>query len=73
MDDEHRFTYFSEACSRVTGVRPETLLGRRRWEVGAPGAELEALQQYLRDLDERSPFREYIRGRIIEARPSLFL
>ena len=51
MDDELRFTYFSEAFSRVTGVRPETLLGRTHWEVGAPGAEPEALQQHLRELN----------------------
>ena len=63
MDDELRFTYFSEAFSSVTGVRPETLLGRTRREVGAPGAEPEALQQHLRDLDERRPFWEFVHTR----------
>ena len=63
MDDELRFTYFSEACSRVTSVCPETLLGRRRWEVGSPGAEPEALQQHLRDLDERRPHQEFVHPR----------
>ena len=41
-------------------VRPKTLLGRTRQEVVAPGAELEALQQHLRDLDERRPHREFV-------------
>jgi len=63
MDDKLRFTYFSEAFSNVTGVRPETLLGRTRREVGAPGAEPEALERHLRDLDARRPFREFVHTR----------
>ena len=41
-------------------VRPKTSLGRTRQEVGAPGAEPEALQQHLRDLDERRPHQEFV-------------
>ncbi|MDK1022394.1 MAG: PAS domain S-box protein, partial [Candidatus Hydrogenedentes bacterium] len=39
MDEELRFSYFSDRFTEVTGVSQESLLGKTRQQSGVPGAE----------------------------------
>ena len=63
MDEELRFSYFSERFEAVTGVPPEKLLGKTRQETGIPDVDLEAWQQHLADLAAHRPFRSFIHPR----------
>ncbi|MCR9220298.1 MAG: transporter substrate-binding domain-containing protein [Alphaproteobacteria bacterium] len=59
MDAQLRFNYFSNRFEQVTGVPPDDLLGKTRAEVGAPGADPEALRRHLEDLRAHRPFRDF--------------
>ncbi|MDH3473006.1 MAG: PAS domain S-box protein [Rhodospirillales bacterium] len=59
MDEELRFSYFSEHFAEITGVPQETLLGKTREETGIPSLEPEAWQRHLADLAAHRPFRDF--------------
>ncbi len=58
-DDQLRFSYFSRRFEDVTFVAPELLLGKTRREVGAPGADPEAYENMLANMDDHLPFRNF--------------
>jgi CheY-like chemotaxis protein len=47
MDEELRFSYFSEKFEEITGVPPEALIGQARQETGVPGVTPDALNSHL--------------------------
>lgn len=59
MDENLRFSYFSERFTEVTGVPQEKLLGVTREENGNPGASQEVWQQQLSDLKAHRPFKNF--------------
>jgi PAS domain S-box-containing protein len=63
MDEDLRFSYFSERLSDVTGVAQEMLLGITRVENGNPGAPEDAWQQHLDDLANHRAFRNFTHPR----------
>ena len=63
MDENLRFSYFSDRFTEVTGVLPEMLLGKTREETGVPGATPEEWQAHLATLAAHRPFRDFRHSR----------
>jgi len=63
MDENLRFSYFSERFVEVTGVLESQLLGKTRQETGIPGVDEEAWRHHLADLDAHRPFRNFVHPR----------
>jgi PAS domain S-box-containing protein len=63
MNENLRFSYFSAGFKRVTGVDPESLLGKSRAETGIPNVALEAWQRHLETLENHQPFRNFTHPR----------
>jgi PAS domain S-box-containing protein len=59
MDQNLRFSYFSERFREVTGVAPEMLIGKTRAETGIPDVEETAWQRHLSDLAAHRPFHDF--------------
>jgi PAS domain S-box-containing protein len=64
MDDQLRFSYFSDRFSEVTGVPKEALLGKTRRETGIPNVDADAWAAHLKALDDHVPFRNFEHPRI---------
>lgn len=64
MDEELRFSYFSERFTEVTGVPQSMLLGKTRQETGIPGVDPKLWRQHLADLAAHRPFRSFIHPRV---------
>ncbi len=68
-DEEHRFSYISDAFFEHTGIKAETLVGTLRTELSnADGVEDEKWQAYLEDLRAHRPFRDVIFSRTVGGR-----
>ena len=63
MDENLRFSYFSDRFTEVTGVPQEVLLGKTRQENGNPGASEEDWNTHLDNLAARRPFRNFVHPR----------
>jgi PAS domain S-box-containing protein len=63
MDENLRFSYFSESFEGVTGVQPEALLGKTRAESGISAVAPEAWQAHLETLENHRPFRDFTHPR----------
>ncbi|MBT5013066.1 MAG: PAS domain S-box protein [Rhodospirillaceae bacterium] len=63
MDEQLRFSYFSESFTDKTGVSEEQLLGKTRQERGNPGATPQAWQEHLDVLAAHKSFRNFIHPR----------
>jgi diguanylate cyclase (GGDEF)-like protein/PAS domain S-box-containing protein len=62
MDADLRFTYVSEGIRRVRGIDPESLIGKRRWEM--PGiAGDENMERHRAMLEAHEPFRDFVLAR----------
>ena len=59
MDENLRFSHFSDRFTEVTGVPEEKLLGKTREETGIPGVDPEAWRQHLADLAAHRDFRDF--------------
>lgn len=64
MDEQLRFSFFSERFERVTGVPPANLLGKTREETGIPGVDPASWQNHLGDLKARRAFRDFVHPRV---------
>ncbi len=64
MDENLRFSFFSERFERVAGVPPAKLLGKTREETGIPGVDPESWRQHLNDLKAQRPFRDFVHPRV---------
>ncbi len=63
MDEDLRFSYFSDRFSDVTGVDVSMLLGKTREETGVPDVDPEQWRRHLDALHNRRPFRNFIHPR----------
>lgn len=63
-DAQLRFIFFSDRFEDVTGVPSERFLGKTREEIGAPGADPDAYQVLLENLEARRPFKDFEHRRI---------
>ncbi len=63
MDENLRFSYFSQRFTDVTGVPKEMLLGKTRQETGIPNVDQDAWRTQLANLAARRAFRNFIHPR----------
>ncbi len=63
MDENLRFSYFSENFSDVTGVAQDILLGKTRVENGNPGADPGQWREHLENVALHRPFRHFVHPR----------
>jgi diguanylate cyclase (GGDEF)-like protein/PAS domain S-box-containing protein len=62
MDADLRFTYVSEGIRKVRGIDPETLIGKRRWEMpGIVGDD--NMERHRAMLEAHEPFRDFMLAR----------
>ena len=59
MDENLRFSYFSDRFSDVTGVPRDSLLGKTREETGVPDIDPEVWEAHLADLAAHRSFRDF--------------
>ena len=62
MDSDLKFTYISDRFYKLTGVQPEEIIGKTRYEfMNSPfvNARPELWQQHMDDLNARRPFNEF--------------
>ncbi len=65
MDENCRFTYFSEDFTEITGVPQESLLGKTRQETGIPNVAPQLWEKHLADLAAHRSFREFVHSRTL--------
>ncbi len=63
MDEQLRFSWFSERFTEVTGVPADALLGKTREETGIPDVDPKVWKQHLDDLENHRPFRDFVHPR----------
>lgn len=64
MDENLRFSYFSDRFTKNTGVPVDRLLGKTREESGVESlTDPDLYRSHLRDLAEHRPFRNFTHGR----------
>jgi len=62
MNEHLRFTYLSERFYALTGIAPDHVLGRARWEIGVADStfEREQWRQHQEQLEQHLPFRDFV-------------
>ncbi len=60
MDQDLRFTYLSERVYHVSGVKPETFIGKRRSDFLDPSMSSERFAKHWQDLEAHRPFRDFV-------------
>ncbi|MBT3790275.1 MAG: PAS domain-containing sensor histidine kinase [Alphaproteobacteria bacterium] len=63
MDDQLRFSYFSDRFSAITGVEKSVLLGKTRQETGIPYLTDSLWRNHLDDLANKRPFQNFVHPR----------
>lgn len=63
MDENLRFSYFSERFSEITGLAQDQLLGKTRQATGIRRFDDEAWRQHMEDLAAHRPFRAFVHPR----------
>lgn len=66
MDENLRFSFFSDRFEDVTGVPPKNLLGKTREESGSPDISPEYWQEHLEILSKHKAFRNFVHPRELE-------
>ena len=66
MDQDCRFSYFSDQFEKVTGVLPSMLFGKTREETGIPDIEPSVWQEHLDNLAARRSFRDFRHPRTLD-------
>jgi len=73
MDEELRFSYFSDIQEELAEFVSDVLLGKTREETGLPGLSEEAFQSHLDDLKHHRPFRNFVHPRELPNGQVLYL
>lgn len=62
MDEQLRFTYFSERFQALTGIPMQDVLGLTRWELAgiASSADSNRWRQHRETLENHLPFRDFV-------------
>ncbi len=63
MDENLRFSFFSDRFTDVTGVPPERLLGLTQEESPIPGIDPEVWRRHLETMAAHQPFRNFVHTR----------
>lgn len=63
MDEDLRFSFFSERFTEITGVAKEALLGKTRLETGIPDVDPVSWEAHLSALAAHQPFKDFIHPR----------
>lgn len=63
MDEELRFSYFSERFKESAVINPDDMLGKTREETGIPNLAPELWQEHLNNLHGRKAFRGFVHPR----------
>lgn len=63
LDENLRFSFFSDRFTDITGVPQKRLLGKTRQESGVTGVDADIWQAHLDDLAAHRPFRNFIHPR----------
>ncbi len=63
MDEELRFSFFSNRFEQITGVAPRKLLGKTRQETGIPDIDEETWKAHLERLATHKPIRDFVHPR----------
>jgi PAS domain S-box-containing protein len=66
MDEQCRFSYFSDRFTEVTGVPQDALLGKTRAETGIPNVAPREWENHLADLAAHRSFRNFQHPRSFE-------
>jgi len=64
MDENLRFSYFSDRFAEVAGIDASALLGKTREETGIPNVDPMQWQRHLDALANRQPFRNFVHPRV---------
>ncbi|NQU57588.1 MAG: PAS domain S-box protein [Rhodospirillales bacterium] len=64
MDDQLRFSYFSDRFTELSGVPQSALLGKTRRQTGVPGIDQDVWDKHLATLDAHQQFRNFIHSRV---------
>ena len=59
MDADLRFSFFSDRFKEITGVDPDLLIGKRRWEITEEDTEAEHWRRHRADLEAHRPFHDF--------------
>ncbi|MBO6948914.1 MAG: response regulator [Rhodospirillales bacterium] len=73
MDEDLRFSYFSDEFEEATGVNPDKLLGKTRAESGIRDVEAEIWEQHFEDLQSHRPFRNFVYPRTRDDGTTMYL
>jgi PAS domain S-box-containing protein len=60
MDAALRYTYFSANLEKLTSITPESIIGKRRDEIGDQSLEPEKWAAHIATLEARKPFRDFV-------------
>lgn len=63
MDEQLRYSYFSDRFKEVVGADPADYIGKTRTEVGAPGTTPEYFQKHLDTMARHEPFFDFVHYR----------
>ena len=73
MDDQLRFSYFSDRFTELSGVPQSALLGKTRHETGVPGVNSDIWKNHLATLDAHQPFRNFTHSRILPSGKEIWI
>jgi diguanylate cyclase (GGDEF)-like protein/PAS domain S-box-containing protein len=65
QDEQYRLTFVSEGLARKTGLDPQALLGRARWELSSPNLGEAEWARHRAQLERREPFRDFEFQRVL--------
>ncbi|RED44218.1 PAS domain S-box-containing protein [Aestuariispira insulae] len=60
MDENLRYSYFSDHFEEITGVSSDYLMGKKREETGITGIPAEMMQRQLDDLENHRAFEDFV-------------
>ena len=60
MDENLRYSYFSDTYKDTTGVDPQQMLGKRRIDLAIPDLSQEAFVEHVQTLERHEPFRDFV-------------
>jgi PAS domain S-box-containing protein len=73
MDEDLRFSFFSDRFTEVTGVPHDRWLGKTWQESGFPNMDEESWRRHLDDLRAHRPFRDFVHPRTKENGETIWL
>lgn len=60
MDENLRFTYLSGRFHELTGISPQKVLKKTRWQIASPDGDRQKWRRHKKILEQRAPFRDFV-------------